>query len=223
MNSFSFLFCCYIRGENHGVENIAIPLPKSNSDPKIKLNARVEKRIAEMKEDNNDHYFLYNALGVSNEEGESIDVYQNKGRFLYKYAGSYIEDAAKLCFKYAFEDSTSIRIENSLGARPKKFEIDCLVENKFAYEIKWRDATTDGDHINKEHTRMKVVSNAGYTPIRLMFFEPLRDQAIKIQKKLKDLYISEGGLYMSSDDAWQHVIKKTGIDLKEIIKNQINV
>ena len=70
---------------------------------------------------------------------------------------------------------------------------------------------------------MRVISKAGYTPIRLMFFEPLRDQAIKIQKKLKNLYVSEGGLYISSDDAWQHVIKKTGVDLKEIIKNQINV
>ena len=70
---------------------------------------------------------------------------------------------------------------------------------------------------------MKVISNAGYTPIRLMFFEPLRDQAIKIQKKLKDLYVSEGGLYISSDNAWQHIKEKTEVDLKEIIKNQINV
>ena len=57
----------------------------------------------------------------------------------------------------------------------------------------------------------------------LCFFEPLRDQAIKIQKKLKDLYVSKGGLYISSDDAWQHLKEKTGVDLKEIIKNQINV
>lgn len=202
------------------IENEIKILTKSYKD---KLSAQVEKRVAEMKKDNNDHYFLYNALGVSNEEGESIDLFQNKGRFLYKYAGSYIEEAAKLCFKYAFKDSASLRVKNSIGTRPKTFEIDCLVENKFAYEIKWRDATTDGDHINKEHTRMKVISNAGYTPIRLMFFEPLRDQAIKIQKKLKDLYVSEGGLYISSDNAWQHIKEKTEVDLKEIIKNQINV
>ncbi|HET1342480.1 TPA: ApaLI family restriction endonuclease, partial [Streptococcus pneumoniae] len=25
------------------------------------------------------------------EEGENIDLYQNKGRFLYKYAGSFLE------------------------------------------------------------------------------------------------------------------------------------
>ena len=33
-------------------------------------------------------------LGISFEEGENIDLYQNKGRFLYKYAGSFLEEAA---------------------------------------------------------------------------------------------------------------------------------
>jgi hypothetical protein len=34
------------------------------------------------------------------------------------------------------------------------------VINNNAYEIKWRDATTDGDHITKEHTRVQNIKNA---------------------------------------------------------------
>ena len=106
-------------------------------------------------------------------------MYQNKGRFLYRYAGAFLENAAKLSFKSAYPDSGSIRIENTKGRRPKTFEIDCLV-GADALEIKWRDATTDGDHITKEHTRIQVISDAGYTPIRVMFYYPNRDQAIRI-------------------------------------------
>jgi hypothetical protein len=170
-----------------------------------------------MKEDDNAHYILYNALGVSNEEGNSIDVYQNKGRFLYKYAGTFIEKAAILCLKDAYTDAETTKIPNTISARPKQFEIDCLVENRDAFEIKWRDATTDGDHINKEHARMRAVAKHGFKPIRLMFFEPLRGQAIKIQAKLKELYISEGGEYYSGSEAWGFLLKYTNVDLKKII------
>ncbi len=79
--------------------------------------------------------------------------------------------AAKLCFKSAFPDAGALRIENTQGHRPKTFEIDCLVGTD-ALEIKWRDATTDGDHITKEHTRIQAISSAGYTPIRVMFYYP---------------------------------------------------
>lgn len=49
-------------------------------------------------------------------------------------------------------------------------------------EIKWRDATTDGDHITKEHTRVKVINEKGYIPIRVMFYYPQRSQAKKFKK-----------------------------------------
>ena len=62
--------------------------------------------------------------------------------------------------------------------------MDCLV-GKDALEIKWRDATTDGDHITKEHTRIQAVRDAGYKPVRVMFYYPNRDQAIRIQQTLK--------------------------------------
>lgn len=58
-----------------------------------------------MEEDDYSHHILYQVLGVSPKEGHDIDVYQNKGRFLYKYAGAFLEDAAFMCIKHKFEDA----------------------------------------------------------------------------------------------------------------------
>ena len=118
------------------------------------LAARVDARMIEMESDDRSHYLIYRVLGVTGEEGMNIDLYQNKGRFLYNYAGAFLEQAVKLCFLERYPDSGSVRISNTLGQRPRTFEIDCLVGERDAIEIKWRDATTDGDHITKEHTRM---------------------------------------------------------------------
>lgn len=181
------------------------------------LKQRVDERVKEMADDDTSHYLIYRVLGVSTKEGELIDIYQNKGRFLYKYAGSFVEDAAKACFKAKFPLASAARITNTQGTRPKTFEIDCVVK-PYAYEVKWRDATTDGDHITKEHTRLKAVCDAGYTPIRLMFYYPNRDQAIRIQKTLETLYKGANGQYHYGDAAWDHVHKTTGIDLKSIFE-----
>lgn len=181
------------------------------------LKRNVDERVAEMKSDDTSHYMIYKVLGITDHEGELIDVYQNKGRFLYKYAGSFLEDAAKLCFKEKYPDSGSVYIPNTEGSKPKKFEIDCVVGNE-AYEIKWKDATTDGDHITKEHTRLRAVKNKGYTPIRIMFYYPNRDQAIRIQKTLQTLYEGLGGKYFFAESAWGCIVDKTGVDLKSILE-----
>lgn len=182
------------------------------------LKAKVDARVEEMEADDNSHYLIYQVLDITTEEGRLIDVYQNKGRFLYKYAGSFLEDAAKACFLYKFPYSGSIRIPNTIGQRPKTFEIDCLVEERDAIEIKWRDATTDGDHITKEHTRMQNVKNAGYKPIRVMFYYPLRTQAQRIQKTLETLYAGADGEYHYGDNAWDYIKDYTSIDLKRILE-----
>jgi hypothetical protein len=174
-------------------------------------------RVEEMLSDDVSHYLIYRVLGVSFSEGQAIDVYQNKGRFLYKYAGSFLEQATKLCFLEAFPESGSLRIPNTLGSKPAKFEIDCLVGND-ALEIKWKDATTDGDHITKEHTRIRVIAEAGYTPIRVMFYYPNRSQAIRIQETLATLYSGIGGQYYHGDEAWSFVKKKTKVDLQAILQ-----
>lgn len=146
-----------------------------------------------------------------------IDVYQNKGRFLYKYAGAFLESAARLCIKHKYPEAVRTKIKNTLGQRPVTFEIDALVPNGDAFEIKWRDATTDGDHITKEHTRLKVIAAAGYHPIRVMFYYPNRDQAQRIQKTLETLYAGVGGYYYFGDAAWKCIQRYTDIDLLAVL------
>lgn len=84
-------------------------------------------------------------------------------------------------------------------------------------EVQWRDATTDGDHITKEHNRVQVIKAHGYKPIRVMFYYPQREQAIKIQQTLKTLYAGVGGEYYAGDDAWKYLFRYTTVDLKGIL------
>ena len=178
----------------------------------------MRERDLEMDADDNSHYLLYRVLGISTSEGNLIDRYQNKGRFLYKYAGSFLEEAAILCFEARFPQAQrKVRIPNTIGLRPKTFEIDCLVD-EMAYEIKWRDATTDGDHITKEHTRAQTIQTAGYVPVRIMFYYPNRAQAIRIQRTLETLYEGLAGHYYFGDSAWEFIRDETGIDLLGILE-----
>ena len=186
------------------------------------LKKKIDKRMVEMKEDDKSHYLIYRVLGITAKEGNLIDSYQNKGRFLYKYAGSFLESATILCFENKFNDcQKNIKIPNKFGVKPKTFEIDCLIGKK-AYEIKWRDATTDGDHITKEHTRVQSVKKAGYKPIRIMFYFPNRSQAIKIQETLKTLYIGVNGEYYFGQKAWDYIKKVTTVNLFDILKDIAN-
>lgn len=179
------------------------------------LRSKIDERTEEIKSDDNSHFLIYRVLGISESEGNLIDIYQNKGRFVYKYAGSFLEEAAVLCLKHKFPNGSKTRIPNILGKKPATYEIDFLNKSD-ALEIKWRDATTDGDHITKEHTRVKVISQKGYKPIRVMFYYPQREQAIRIQETLKTLYEGIKGEYYAGDDAWNFIKNYTGFDLKEI-------
>jgi len=183
-----------------------------------RLKSQIDSRVIEMDADNVSHYLIYKVLGISFAEGQAIDLYQNKGRFLYKYAGSFLEVATKLCFVHKYPEAASLRIANSAGTRPRTFEIDCLTPLNDAIEIKWRDATTDGDHITKEHTRLQVIAEAGYKPIRIMFYYPNRDQAKRIQKTLETLYAGAHGEYHYGDAAWEYVRQYTGVDLLAILE-----
>ena len=182
-----------------------------------RLKRRIDERVQEMEDDDNSHYLIYQVLGVSDEEGRLIDVYQSKGRFLYNYAGRFLEAAAKICFVDKYPESGSVWIPNTQGQRPRRFEIDCLVDSD-AIELKWRDATTDGDHITKEHTRISAVCDAGYTPIRVMFYYPNRAQAIRIQRTLETLYKGVSGEYHYGDAAWEYVRRRTDTDLLSILR-----
>jgi hypothetical protein len=182
------------------------------------LKQKLEEREVAMEGDNISHLLLYKVLGVTESEGKLIDLYQNKGRFLYKYAGTFLEEATKLCFQYKYPESQRQLVPNTQSNRPKTFEIDCLIGDK-AFEIKWRDATTDGDHITKEHNRVKAIQVAGYIPIRIMYYYPNREQAKRIQATLATLYKGVNGEYYSGEAAWEYVKNFTGIDLELIIIN----
>ncbi len=185
------------------------------------LKEKIEDRKEEMKADDNSHYLIYRVLGISTEEGQLIDIYQNTGRFLYKYAGSFLEEAATLCFNFKFPEGIKTKVQNTLGKRPSTFEIDFL-NKEDALEVKWRDATTDGDHITKEHTRVQVIRAHGYKPIRVMFYYPQRSQAIKIQQTLKTLYAGVNGEYYGGEEAWDYLQNYTGVDLKGILTEIAN-
>ena len=175
----------------------------------LNLKSQISARKEEMKKDDTSHYLIYRVLGISNAEGQLIDEYQNTGRFLYNYAGSFLEETAMLCLLRKYPNGKKTYIPNTIGKKPKQFEIDFL-NDKDAIELKWRDATTDGDHITKEHTRVKVVKEKGYTLIRVMFYYPQREQAKRIQETLKTLYEGVKGKYYAGDDAWTFIKKYTG-------------
>lgn len=61
------------------------------------LQEQIENRIEAMNSDDKSHYLIYRVLGISDEQGNQIDIYQNQGRFLYKYAGSFLEEATIMC------------------------------------------------------------------------------------------------------------------------------
>lgn len=187
-----------------------------------KLEQKMSARVIEMAADDKSHYLIYRVLGINDQEGDLIDEYQNKGRFLYKYAGAFLEEATVMCFKEMFPEARKMTVPNTFGQRPRQFEIDCLIDND-AIEIKWRDATTDGDHITKEHTRIQAIKAHGHNPIRVMFYYPNRMQARRIQETLKTVYAGVGGEYYAGDEAWEYVLGRTKVDLKNILSELARV
>src|SRR5258708_4315558 len=62
-------------------------------------------------------------------------------------------------------------------------------------------------------TRVQAVRDAGYKPVRVMFYYPNRDQAIRIQKALESLYMGVQGEYHYAEAAWAYVKRRTGVNL----------
>ena len=65
---------------------------------------------------------------------------------------------------------------------------------------------------------MQAVRDAGYKPLRVMFYYPNRDQAIRIQKTLESLYRSVQGEYHYAHAAWTYVKRRTSVDLFGILR-----
>lgn len=176
------------------------------------VHQKIEERHIEMAGNSVEHFRLYELLGFSEEEGRRIDLYQNIGRFVYKYAGALLEQATIAVLQHTKEGQT-IRIPNTISQSPKNFQIDFFVEldNK-AHEIKWRDATTDGDHVRKEHNKLQCIIDAGMIPIRVMYYMPNRKQAIRIQERIIAIYREHGEAYIGKE-AWKYILNYTGFDL----------
>lgn len=186
------------------------------SELSSRLARQFEARAAEMASDDRSHAVLYGALGVDAEEGRLIDLYQNRGRFLYRYVGDFVEVATRRCLQHRHPGAGPGSVPNALAKSPRQYKIDCLLGTE-AIEVKWRDATTDGDHVRKERARVLSIHAAGLQPVRLMFFRPNRSQAAQIQGRLETLYREVGGAYYAEDAAWRFVRERSGFDLKEFV------
>lgn len=130
-----------------------------------------------------------------------------------------MEKVTLLCLQAKYPDGEcKVRVPNDTSMRPKTYEIDFL-NGVDAIEIKWRNATTDGDHIAKEHARVQAIKKKGYTPIRVMYYYPQRVQALRIQETIKTIYRGLDGYYYFGDEAWVFIKDYTGIDLESILHN----
>lgn len=58
-----------------------------------RLQKKIDERVEDMATDDKSHFLIYRVLGVADAEGHLIDAYQNKGRFIYRYAGSFLRFA----------------------------------------------------------------------------------------------------------------------------------
>lgn len=125
------------------------------------LQKRIKDRELEMQGDDTRHYLVYHALGFTSEEGYQIDYHQNVGRFLYKYAGSMLEELAIRCFQLAYPDAQpKVKLQNTVDSSPKTVEIDCLVGTK-AYEIKWNQMEGCNHRRGSCEERTEACENCG--------------------------------------------------------------
>lgn len=78
-----------------------------------------------------------------------------------------LEELVINCLMEIFPDAKAKeKIPDTIDKSPKTVEIDCLVGKK-AFEIKWKDATTDGDHIKKESKRIQIIKNTDHQECRI--------------------------------------------------------
>lgn len=181
-------------------------------DQRKELLKRIESRRVAMEADDTSHYLLFKALGIKPDESSKIDLYQNVGRFVYRHAGTLLERMAVTAIQLA-RRGEPITIKNNISANPKTFKIDSYVsEDNKAHEIKWRDATTDGDHVRKERDKVLSMVKHELIPVRVMFYFPQRKQARAIQERILALFKEHGEAYVE-ENAWNYIKDYTGYDL----------
>ena len=164
----------------------------------------------------NEHHLVYE-LFYDKKEIELMEKYHNRARILSTNAGRIFDTAVKFIIQDV-EGGQSEYIDNP-GQHPNRFEIDVINhDKKLAYEIKWRDAGTDGDHKNKEYRKVDLLIEKGYTPIRLTFFMPELERSLNAQKQIIDYYNKRGKSY-TQDSAFAYINRMADIDLLQILKD----
>lgn len=189
-------------------------------DYRATLAEKIASREKELLTEATDHQDVYRVLGIAPEDCPKIDLYQNIGRFVYRYAGSLLEDTTRLLLSETGEGETLI-VENVVSRNPAQFHIDCYtkVDNR-AHEIKWRDATTDGDHVTKERNKIASILAAGHIPVRVMYYVPVRRNARRIQEKIIATFRENGEAYIAGE-AWDYVRDRSGVDLRLLLSKLI--
>ena len=164
----------------------------------------------------NEHHLVYE-LFYDKKEIELMEKYHNRARILSANAGRIFDTAVKFIIQEV-EGGQSEYIDNP-GQHPNRFEIDVINhDKKLAYEIKWRDAGTDGDHKNKEYRKVDLLIEKGYTPIRLTFFMPELERSLNAQKQIIDYYTKRGKAY-TQESAFEYINRMADIDLLQILKD----
>lgn len=178
-----------------------------------KLGEQIAARRHELLTDEASHQEIYQVLGIEADECPKIDLYQNIGRFVYKYAGALLEDTTALLLVTA-GDGGPLVIPNTISNNPRQFHIDCFTRrDNRAHEIKWRDATTDGDHVRKERNKIRSILDAGHVPVRVMYYMPVRANARRIQAGIIEAFRTDGEAYVG-EEAWEYVTTYSGVDLR---------
>ena len=164
----------------------------------------------------NEHHLVYE-LFYDKKELKLMEKYHNRARILSTNAGRIFDTAVKFIITDV-EGGKSEYINNP-NQHPSRFEIDVINhDKKIAYEIKWRDAGTDGDHTNKEFRKEDLLVEQGYTPIRLTFFMPELERSLKSQTQIINYYGKYGKTY-TQDKAFEYINQMADIDLLQILKD----
>ena len=184
----------------------------SDYHKKIKNNTFLTQKL--MDEFDNQHHQIYE-LFYSKEQIKLMEQYHNMARILTANAGRIFDSIVK--FVITDVEGGQTEFWDNPNSNPKSFEIDVVNNKKIAYEIKWRDAGTDGDHKSKEFRKVDLIKSKGYKPIRLTFFLPELERSAKAQKDIIDYY-STNGLSYTGDEAFKYINNLANIDLLKIIK-----
>ena len=195
-------------------EDIKAKLDKIIDDKVKKVLDNTENTREIMTTFSNDHHLVYR-LFYPQERINEIEIAHNQARIMSANAGQMFDEIVKFILMATIPGKSTI-VENE-GGHPKSFEIDHLDEtNKIGYEVKWRDAGTDGDHKNKEFRKVDMMKYMGLTPIRLTFFMPELERSKKAQNDIIRYYKEHGKAY-TGDSAFDFLKEKTGVDLKQLL------